>query len=98
MNPQPLSPKPAEPDLALIYFGSLFETLRQHPRATSSRLMPWRAISSWTNVRKRSSGWPFGQTQRNGFVVICGRPISEAYRHPIKPFAFSSIVPCVWMT
>ena len=33
VNTQPLSPKPAEPDLALIYFGSLFETLRQAPES-----------------------------------------------------------------
>ena len=96
VNPQPLSPKPAEPDLALIYFGSLFETLRQAPESHESRSMPWRAISSWTNVRKRSSGWPFGRTPRNGFVVICGRQTSKTYRLPIKPFAFWSIVPCVW--
>src|SRR6478735_7831186 len=38
MNPQPLSPKPAEPDLALIYFGSLFETLRQAPESHESAL------------------------------------------------------------
>jgi hypothetical protein len=38
MNSQPLSPKPAEPDLALIYFGSLFETLRQAPESNESAL------------------------------------------------------------
>jgi hypothetical protein len=38
MNTQPLSPKPAEPDLALIYFGSLFETLRQAPESNESAL------------------------------------------------------------
>ena len=38
VNPQPLSPKPAEPDLALIYFGSLFETLRQAPESHESAL------------------------------------------------------------
>ena len=35
---QALSPKPAEPDLALIYFGSLFETLRQEPDSHESTL------------------------------------------------------------
>ena len=38
VNTQPLSPKPAEPDLALIYFGSLFETLRQAPESHESAL------------------------------------------------------------
>jgi hypothetical protein len=38
MKIQPLSPKPAEPDLALIYFGSLFETLRQAPENNESAL------------------------------------------------------------
>ena len=37
-NTQPLSPKPAEPDLALIYFGSLFETLRQAPESNELAL------------------------------------------------------------
>ena len=35
---QSLSPKSAEPDLALIYFGSLFETLRQAPESHESAL------------------------------------------------------------
>ena len=35
---QSLSPKSAEPDLALIYFGSLFETLRQTPESHESGL------------------------------------------------------------
>ena len=68
------TPQPTEPDLALLFLGSLFESLDDTlpPERNEAKLdaLAWHILNK---VRRRCWAWPLGPGQRSSSAGIFGR-------------------------